>query len=262
MKSIFNVNSDIVERDGAVGLRILSCGIHKDVDRKMEIVRPNGTKDFHLLFAAHGCIRSFARTASDHQGFFFYPNERQEYIYGTGEGTLYYWIHFVGADATEYLGEDFSRRFDYAAHCAEVNAMLQMLISATAHRENYRKDYAEILLRALLALLSSKTTVSRFSKVLTMMRDFSKTYTLADYANACAMSEEHFIRRFKGETGSSPMAYRSELQNEQAKQLLIHTSLPIAMVAELSGFDDAMYFSRAFKKRTGLSPTEYRRQFS
>lgn len=260
MKSVLNVNSEPFSAEKT--LHILGCGMYKDVDQELKTIRPNGRNDFHLLFAVHGQIDSFGRTAPERQGFFFYPNERQEYIYGIGEETLYYWIHFIGRDAESLLGKNFPRQFEYTAHFAEVCTILQMMINAMSYRKNYPKGYAEILLRALLALLTSETLPTRFGKVLAMMRDFPKIYTLGDYANACSMSEGHFIRCFKNEVGTSPMAYRSELQIEHAKQLLTQTALPIVTVAEMSGFGDAMYFSRAFKKKTGIAPTEYRRHFS
>ena len=42
-----------------------------------------------------------------------------------------------------------------------------------------------------------------------------------------------------------------------AKALLLSGDLPIAKVAELSGFSDATYFCREFKKSVGVSPREY-----
>ena len=44
---------------------------------------------------------------------------------------------------------------------------------------------------------------------------------------------------------------------EQAKKLLLTTSLPIAEVSEQSGYADY----RVFKKSEGVTPSQYRRDF-
>ena len=45
----------------------------------------------------------------------------------------------------------------------------------------------------------------------------------------------------------------------RAKQLLQTTLLPIAVIAQQTGYDDQLYFSRVFRKRVGASPSEYRK---
>ena len=48
---------------------------------------------------------------------------------------------------------------------------------------------------------------------------------------------------------------------EQAKKLLLSTSLPIADVAEQSGYGDYRVFTKVFKKSEGITPSQYRREF-
>jgi YesN/AraC family two-component response regulator len=45
---------------------------------------------------------------------------------------------------------------------------------------------------------------------------------------------------------------------ETAKSLLIYTDMKVGKIAENVGYDDLLYFSKAFKKYTGVSPSEYR----
>ena len=44
----------------------------------------------------------------------------------------------------------------------------------------------------------------------------------------------------------------------EAARLLRFTDLTIGEVAFRTGFDDQLYYSRAFKRRYGESPTSYR----
>ena len=258
MRAIFSMGQADRMKGNALPLSIVCCGSYKEVDQDLDTVRPNGLGDFHLLFTVHGVIESKDRRCTDNQCLLFLPEEEQEYTYCVGEGTLYYWVHFVGMEAEDFFKDLPVRQFDYASHAAEINTLLQMMITASVNKEEYKTGYAETLLRALLIVLTSKKTIHRFGKAIKMMKDLSKAYTLADYAESCGMSEGHFIRSFKTETGLSPLAYRTHVQIEHAKQLLIRTSLRVSAVAELSGFADPMYFSRVFKKATGLSPTQYR----
>lgn len=258
MRAVFAGGKFNREEGWTQPLSIISCGSYRDVEQDLITVRLNGTDDYHLLFVIRGVVESEERRITEHQCLLFFPHEKQEYQYCIGEDTLYHWVHFVGADVAEIFGDSPTRIFDYETRSSEVHTLLPMLLNAVVNKENYENGYAETLLRAILALLTSKVPIKRFGKVLNMMKNFSQNYTLADYAQAYHMSEGHFIRAFKKEMGISPMAYRLHLQIENAKQLLSKTSLKISTVAEFSGFSDAMYFSRAFKKETGLSPTQYR----
>lgn len=46
---------------------------------------------------------------------------------------------------------------------------------------------------------------------------------------------------------------------ERAKELLADTSMTNGEIAELLGYKDPLYFSRAFKKYVGKSPNAYRK---
>ena len=48
---------------------------------------------------------------------------------------------------------------------------------------------------------------------------------------------------------------------ENAKKLLLSTSLSIAEVADRSGFGDYRVFTKVFKKSEGITPSQYRRDF-
>jgi AraC-like DNA-binding protein len=44
----------------------------------------------------------------------------------------------------------------------------------------------------------------------------------------------------------------------EARRLLAGTSQPIAQIARQVGYDDPLYFSRAFREMIGQSPMDYR----
>ncbi|MBI4977003.1 MAG: helix-turn-helix domain-containing protein [Spirochaetes bacterium] len=83
-------------------------------------------------------------------------------------------------------------------------------------------------------------------------------FIVKDAAKVLGVSPEYLIRSFKKELGLSPVQYRIRMKMETACLYLLQTSKPVAEVAQLSGFEDELYFSRMFRKWTGMSPTNYR----
>lgn len=68
----------------------------------------------------------------------------------------------------------------------------------------------------------------------------------------------YFRRMFKKYTGMSPKRYHTQLRLEQAKRLLLHTSLNVGQIAEKLEFDSPFHFSSWFKKNGESSPSNWR----
>lgn len=83
--------------------------------------------------------------------------------------------------------------------------------------------------------------------------------SLEDVSSVAGLSPNGLIRRFRVETGYSPMQYFSHLRLVKARDALVHTTLRISDIAEMCGFDNIYYFSSAFKKKYGLPPSEVRK---
>ncbi|MFA9478818.1 helix-turn-helix transcriptional regulator [Phycisphaerales bacterium AB-hyl4] len=60
-------------------------------------------------------------------------------------------------------------------------------------------------------------------------------------------------------TWSPPHRWLEERRIELAARHLLHTNLPIAVVAQEAGYADQYHFSRVFKRVTGYAPARYRR---
>ncbi|MFC0212155.1 helix-turn-helix transcriptional regulator [Paenibacillus chartarius] len=72
----------------------------------------------------------------------------------------------------------------------------------------------------------------------------------------------YIARCMQKEFGCSPFDYLLRYRLAQAKRLLQQTDLPVARIAEETGFRQPSYFSSIFAKHEGLSPRAYRRRFS
>jgi len=82
---------------------------------------------------------------------------------------------------------------------------------------------------------------------------------IKEYASRISLNTGYFIEVFRQFTGRTPLAYRTMLRMEKAKQLLTDTQKPVHEIAAEIGYMDSMYFSKQFRKYTGLTPVIYRR---
>ncbi len=87
-----------------------------------------------------------------------------------------------------------------------------------------------------------------------------ETMSVAKLAHDIAVGRRLLERRFRSVLGRSVLEEIYRLRIARAKQLLTDTHLPIATVAEQSGFPNTRRLDVVFAKRTGLTPTAYRRQ--
>ncbi|OXS54036.1 hypothetical protein B1A99_27770 [Cohnella sp. CIP 111063] len=99
-------------------------------------------------------------------------------------------------------------------------------------------------------------------KIEVYLEDFrGKRFNVADLAASLHMSYGHLCRVYRQRTGITLIERMNRLRLEKAAALLREPSPPlIKEVAEIAGFPDLYYFSKAFKKRFGVSPASYRKQ--
>ncbi|HKT65161.1 MAG TPA: helix-turn-helix domain-containing protein [Burkholderia sp.] len=82
--------------------------------------------------------------------------------------------------------------------------------------------------------------------------------SIADAAQAAAMSERNFLRRFKNEIGVTPTEFVLRIRLEKACRMLIETDLPADKVARRTGLGSGDRMAKLFRQHLQTSPTEYR----
>ncbi len=92
-----------------------------------------------------------------------------------------------------------------------------------------------------------------------MQQNLSNQATLENIAQSANLSTSFFCRKFKQDTGYTPIEYFNHLRIQKACQLLHFSDLRVNEVAAQLGIDDPFYFSRLFKKQMGVSPAQYRK---
>jgi len=185
-----------------------------------------------------------------------------------------YWTHLTGASNLLLLAElgiTKAKPVVWLGEEPELLALFEELLDVMEH--DYaasRLLYASQILTHLIGLMiwvshrSSGGILNAAQKVAQgiayMRQHLDQPASFASFATMANLSESHYRSLFKHETGYAPMDYFIRLRIHKACQLLDTTNLSIKEIARLTGYDDALYFSRAFKTVVELSPAKYRQQ--
>ena len=94
-----------------------------------------------------------------------------------------------------------------------------------------------------------------------LQEHLTEEISLTVLAGQFHLNPQYISQLFKSEIGVNFLAYLTNIRMERAKKLLLSTSLPIAEVAEQSGYGDYRVFTKVFKKSEGVTPSQYRRDF-
>jgi AraC family transcriptional activator FtrA len=86
--------------------------------------------------------------------------------------------------------------------------------------------------------------------------------TVSDLANHACVSPRTFARRFRAETGTTPLQWLLAQRVGRAQQLLEVSDASIDEIARVCGFTDAAALRHHFRRAAGTTPTAYRTAFS
>ena len=92
-------------------------------------------------------------------------------------------------------------------------------------------------------------------------KKLTENYNLTKLAEAFHVSGRTMLRRFKEETGITPLTHLQNARIHQAKIYLESTKLSVEQITEKVGYSDIGTFSALFKRMIQLTPAQYRRLF-
>lgn len=252
-------------------LEINSCNIQQSREKAHTVIREAGRVDYHILYVAQGeclCLYEGSETLMKKGEFVIYPpGVKQRYSFMEGTAVTTMWIHFSGTGVEELFEELGLRGGIFrAALRAEAEHYFRKIISAnslgTTTRKVAARGYLFNLLSALAAEESDKNSAAYSGAVSQMIEyinlNWQKNISVRELAERVNLSESRTSHLFKEAVDKSIHRYIGDIKISAAKELLTNTELSVAEISSFVGFDDPLYFSRAFKSSVGVSPTEYR----
>jgi len=94
------------------------------------------------------------------------------------------------------------------------------------------------------------------------LQHLDEPLTVMQLARHACTSERTFNRRFRAETGTTPLRWLHAQRVDHARRLLESSDLPVETVAQRCGFGSAAILRQHFRRATATTPTAYRRTFA
>ena len=143
-------------------------------------------------------------------------------------------------------------RRDHGA--AAANAIARRMVVA-AHRDGGQAQYVERPLPATAGGGLERTRAWMEARL-------AEPLSVEDMARHAGYSPRSFARRFRAETGTTPLQWLIARRVAEAQRLLEGTRLSVEDVAARCGFGGAVALRQHFGRVVGTSPTAYRRAFA
>lgn len=117
-------------------------------------------------------------------------------------------------------------------------------------------------LRDIIYTLTLKSGNANISPVIKYMdENYHQPVSNATLCKIMHCSEVSLIAQVRALTGKTPRQYINERRIERAKEILLSSDISVAQVALACGFEDPLYFSKAFSKATGHSPSKFKSKY-
>ena len=94
-----------------------------------------------------------------------------------------------------------------------------------------------------------------------IMGHYEQNITVAQLADFVSVSQSSLYRSFQARFHVSPKHFILEYRIEKACILLTGSGYSVQEISNSVGFDDPLYFSRAFKRLKGMSPRAYAERY-
>ncbi len=182
------------------------------------------------------------------------------------------WFHAMGTSLPALLLELGASQERPVLHIGHRRELVSLFSELRAALEN---DYSEpqllyasrVLAHLFGVLIRSRRDMSqpggdsssRVRATLEHMRQhYASPLSVETLAAMADLSRSQYALHFRELTGRSPKSHLMRLRIHRATQLLDTTSDSVTRIARSVGFEDPLYFSRAFRKLHELSPSRYR----
>ena len=193
----------------------------------------------------------------------------QPHGYSTRDGAECIWLHFDGVQARNYyefiisrLGNVFTME-DASPALRKMNIILRTFAENNQFREPLLSKYIVDILTEFMIYTpgggSGRTSAEAVESALIYISEhFTENIPVSRLAGLAGLSEYHFIRIFRQETGYTPHEYIINRRMASVRYLLKYTNLTVKEICFNTGFSCESIFCNAFKKKHHMTPQQYR----
>ena len=223
----------------------------------------------HLVVGGEGELSYKGRTYQLSQGdmFLLPPKELFHYYPSQNNPWDYIFFEFNGSKIQEILQSTYFTKDNPVAHCNNLNEILPFFKNFFEMLKTFHAGSLFEAMSLFFNLLHSARSVSLkeiqsdpYGEALVLIRlnFMDPYYTVEQLANELHCSHSQLCRYFKRKTGKTVIAHINDFRINYAKDLLCRTNLSATQIAQMSGFNEYVYFLSLFKRKTGLTTSEYR----
>lgn len=223
----------------------------------------------HLIINGEGELSYKGHTYHLSQGdmFLLPPKEIFHYYPSESNPWDYIFFEFYGSKIEELLQSTHFSNDNPVSHCNNLSEILPFFKNFFAVLKDFHTGSVFEALSLFFNLLHSARSVSLDEKpsdlydealVLIRLNFNDPYYTVDQLANELHCSHSQLCRYFKRKTGKTAIAHINDFRINYAKELLRRTNLTSTQIAQMSGFNEYVYFLSLFKKKTGFTTSEYR----
>ena len=187
--------------------------------------------------------------------------------------------HYCLMFEKEYFEERFKMYSDdpeiYNLKSIKIYGDMLKLLNSFALEYSRNEPNSEITLEARAEIITHKVIRSILCENISAAKPVSEDYSIAaaqnymerHYAEDINITElanlgyelvSCFMRRFKKETGVTPMEYLGGIRMKNARKLLKESDMSVMEIAEKCGFEAEEKFRVRFKEKLGVTPEQYR----
>lgn len=228
----------------------------------------------HHILSGSGCYITgkISQHLKEGDTFILYPGVQLQYQADREEPWEYAWAGFMGADAASIIrNTGFSRDCPYIRKGTVPEEKIRTGLERIYMAKGSTYESAVAMTGELYSLLAvfmhysdrkepdRDVQLSYVEKAESYIEtNYSYAITVEDIAAYVGISRSHLFRSFQTYMRKSPKEYLTGYRIKQACHLLKDTDLSVSAIAYSVGFENNLYFSKAFKKQKGISPTDYR----
>ncbi len=154
---------------------------------------------------------------------------------------------------------------DGIIYCRDSRSRVQELVAQLAHEYHERgmvTREGKAILQKILAEIKRlqahepRTTIDQARAF--MLQNLANTFTLEDLASVVGISKTHLTRQYRAITGRTPMEDARHLRIEEARRLILTTTLPLQEIAPRIGIKNEFHLSRLLKAVLGVGVRDLR----